>query len=91
MRTASGKESLVSAKVRPSTWSSWTVTNKGILFSAEANGKAQLSLYETSTGQVHELLTLPSSPRWMGATADGRRVAVNDASERQITLVDHLH
>ena len=91
MRTASGKESLVSAKVRPSTWSSWTVTNKGILFSAEANGKAQLSLYETSTGRLHELLTLPSSPRWMGATADGRRVAVNDASERQITLVDHLH
>lgn len=91
MRMASGEESLVSAKVRPSTWSSWTVTNKGILFSAEANGKAQLNLYETSTGRLHELLTLPSSPRWMGATADGRRVAVNDASERQITLVDHLH
>ena len=91
MRMAGGEESPVSAKVRPSTWSSWTVTNKGILFSAEANRKAQLSLYETSTGQVHELLTLPSSPRWMGATADGHRVAVNDASERRITLVDHLH
>jgi DNA-binding winged helix-turn-helix (wHTH) protein len=91
MRVTGGEESPVSAKVGPSTWSSWTLTNKGILFSAEANGKAQLSLYETSTGQLHELLTLPSPPRWMGATADGHRVAVNDASERQITLVDHLH
>jgi DNA-binding winged helix-turn-helix (wHTH) protein len=91
VRIAGGEESLASAKIRPSTWSSWTVTNKGVLFSTEANGKAQLSLYERSTGQLHDLLTLPSSPRWMGATADGHRVAANDASESQITLVDNLH
>lgn len=90
VRAVGGKESLVSSEIRPSTWSSWTVTNKGVLFSADANGKAQLSLFEPSTGQLHKLLTLPSSPRWMGATADGHRVAINDASERQITLVDNL-
>ncbi|HZS97330.1 MAG TPA: winged helix-turn-helix domain-containing protein [Terriglobales bacterium] len=86
-----GEESLVSSKVRPDTWSSWTVTQKGILFGSEADGKRpQLSLYDPSTGKLHELLTLPSSPRWMGATADGRRVAVNNANESEITLVENL-
>jgi len=90
VRVMGGEESLVSSVIRPSTWSSWTVTNKGVLFSTDVKGKAQLILYEPSTRQLHELLTLPSSPRWMGATADGHRVAVNDASEREITLVDNL-
>jgi Tol biopolymer transport system component len=88
---AGGEESLVSSKVRPDTWSSWTVTQKGILFSSEADGKRpQLSRYDPSTGKLHELLTLPSSPRWMGATADGHRVAVNNANESEITLVENL-
>ena len=88
---AGGEESLVSSKVRPDTWSSWTVTQKGILFSSEADGKRpQLSLNDPSTGKLHELLTLPSSPRWMGATADGRRVAVNNANESEITRVENL-
>ena len=88
---AGGEESLVSSKVRPDTWSSWTVTQKGILFSSEADGKRpQLSLNDPSTGKLHELLTLPSSPRWMGATADGRRVAVKNANESEITLMENL-
>jgi DNA-binding winged helix-turn-helix (wHTH) protein len=86
-----GEESLVSSQVRPLTWSSWTVTQKGILFSSDVQGKGpQLSLYDPSTGKLHELLTLPSSPRWMGATADGRRVAVNNANESEITVVENL-
>jgi Tol biopolymer transport system component len=86
-----GEESLVSSSVKPVTWSSWTVTKKGILFSSHVQGKeAQLSLYDPSAGKLHELLTLPSSPRWMGATADGHRVAVNNANESEITLVENL-
>jgi DNA-binding winged helix-turn-helix (wHTH) protein len=88
---AGGEEALVSAEVKPVTWSSWTVTKKGILFSSDVEGKrAQLSLYDPTTKQLHALLTLPSSPRWMGATADGRRVAINNASESEITLVENL-
>jgi len=88
---AGGEESLVSSQVRPLTWSSWTVTQKGILFSSDVQGKGpQLNLYDPTTGKLHELLTLPSSPRWMGATADGRRVAVNNANESEITLVENL-
>jgi len=86
-----GKESMVSRRIQPRTWASWTVTNKGILFVADSPSKgSQLSLYEPATGQVRELLALPSAPFWMGATPDGHRVAVNDASERQITLVENL-
>jgi DNA-binding winged helix-turn-helix (wHTH) protein len=88
---AGGEEVKVSAKVRPVAWSSWTVTKKGILFSSDVDGKGpQLNLYDPTTGQLHALLTLPSSPRWMGATADGRRVAVNNANESEITLVENL-
>jgi DNA-binding winged helix-turn-helix (wHTH) protein/Tol biopolymer transport system component len=90
-RIPGGEEALVSDKVKPVTWSSWTVTKKGILFSSDVEGKrAQLSLYDPTTRELHVLLTLPSSPRWMGATADGRRVAVNNASESEITLVENL-
>jgi Tol biopolymer transport system component/DNA-binding winged helix-turn-helix (wHTH) protein len=86
-----GEESMVSDLVRPRTWASWTVTQKGILFAFDVPSKGtQLSLYEIATGQSRQLLSLPSAPFWMGATADGRRVAVNDAAERQITLVENL-
>ncbi len=91
VRPTGGEESLVSGRIRPRTWASWTVTQKGILFVSDAPGKgSQLSLYEAATGQVRQLLALPSSPFWMGASADGHRVAVNDAAERQITLVENL-
>jgi DNA-binding winged helix-turn-helix (wHTH) protein len=91
VRPAGGEESLVSGRIRPRTWASWTATQQGILFVSDAPGKgSQLSLYETASGQIRQLLSLPSSPFWMGASADGHRVAVNDAAERQITLVENL-
>ena len=90
MRPAGGEESLVSGRIRPRTWASWTVTKKGILFVSDAGNGSQLSLYETASGQIRQLLSLTSSPFWMGASADGRRVAVDDAAERQITLVENL-
>ncbi|HST08799.1 MAG TPA: hypothetical protein VLL05_00360, partial [Terriglobales bacterium] len=91
IRLGDGEESRVSTRIRPRTWASWTVTQKGILFASDAPGKgSQLNLYDTATGQIRQLLLLPTSPFWMGATADGRRVAINDAAERQITLVENL-
>jgi Tol biopolymer transport system component len=91
VRPQGGEESLASERIHPRTWASWTVTQKGILFVSDAPGKgSQLSLYEAASGQIRQLLALPSSPFWMGASADGRRVAVNDAAERQITLVENL-
>jgi len=86
-----GVESLVSPQLRPRTWSSWTVTNGGILLIGDArDGKAYLSLYDPAKHTEHELASLQMAPHWMGATADGTKVVMNDANERQITMLDHL-
>jgi hypothetical protein len=39
---------------------------------------------------VRDLVALQSAPFWVGATADGKRAMVNDAAERQISMVDNL-
>ena len=86
-----GVESLVSPQLRPRTWSSWTVTNGGILLVGDArDGKAYLSLYNPVEHTQHDLASLQIAPHWMGATADGKKVVMNDANERQITMLDHL-
>ena len=86
-----GEESLVSSRCQACYVVQLDGDEKGILFRPHVQGKRQqLSLYDPSAGKLHELLTLPSSPRWMGATADGHRVAVNNANESEITLVENL-
>ena len=86
-----GVESLVSPLARPRTWSSWTVTCEGILLAMDLpDGKTHLSLYEPRRGSMRELVSLQSAPHWMGATLDGKKVVVNDAAERQITMLDNL-
>jgi Tol biopolymer transport system component len=86
-----GAEAAVSPLVRPRTWSSWTVTKDGILLVADlADGRSHLSLYDPVRATVHELVSLQSAPRWMGATADGKKVVMNDAAERQISMLDNL-
>jgi DNA-binding winged helix-turn-helix (wHTH) protein len=88
---AGGVESAVSPLVRPRTWSSWTVTKNGILLAVDLpDGKTHLNLYDPARATMHELVTLQSAPHWMGATVDGRKVVVNDDSERQITMLDNL-
>lgn len=86
-----GDESALSPLVRPRTWSSWTVTKDGILLVADLpDGKTHLSLYDPIRATMHELVSLHSAPHWMGATADGKKVVINDAAERQITMLDNL-
>jgi DNA-binding winged helix-turn-helix (wHTH) protein len=86
-----GDESALSPLVRPRTWSSWTVTKDGILLAADLpDGKTHLSLYDPVRATMHELVSLHSAPHWMGATADGKKVVINDAAERQITMLDNL-
>ena len=88
---AGGDEELVSAHVRPRTWSSWTVTRTGILFVEDLrDGKTSLSLYDPSKKMVRDLAPLQTAPFWMAATSDGKRAIINDSGERQITMVDNL-
>jgi DNA-binding winged helix-turn-helix (wHTH) protein len=86
-----GEEACVLPHLRPRTWSSWAVTKSGILFIEDLpEGKSALSLYEPDKRQVSDLVTLQTAPFWMGATADGKKAIINDAEERQISLVDNL-
>ena len=39
---------------------------------------------------MHELASLQTAPHWMGATTDGKKVVMNDAAERQITMLENL-
>ena len=86
-----GVEAAVSPFVRPRTWSSWTVTKIGILMVADLpDGRSHLSLYDPTRATVHELASLQTAPHWMGATTDGKKVVMNDAAERQITMLENL-
>ena len=88
---AGGEESCSLPHLRPRTWSSWAITREGILFVEDApGGKPTLSLYEPEKREVRDLYSLRSAPFWMGASADGKRAIVNDAAEREISMVDGL-
>jgi DNA-binding winged helix-turn-helix (wHTH) protein len=86
-----GSETCVLQHLRPRTWASWAVTREGIVFAEDLpNGKPTLSLYDPAKRQVRDLLSLRSAPFWVGASADGKRAIMNDAEERQISMVDNL-
>jgi DNA-binding winged helix-turn-helix (wHTH) protein len=86
-----GDEICALQRLRPRTWASWAVTRDGIVFAEDLpNGQSSLSLYDPSRRQVRDLVALQSAPFWVGATADGKRAMVNDASERQISMVENL-
>ena len=87
-----GDEVALTPLVRPRTWSSWTLTRDGILLVSDLpDGKSHLSVYDPAKRTVHELAVLQTAPHWMGATADGKKVVMNDAAERQISLLENLH
>jgi DNA-binding winged helix-turn-helix (wHTH) protein len=86
-----GDESLVTASVKPRTWRSWTVANGGLLlFSDTPDGKTFLDFYDPANYTTRALAPLHTAAYWMGATSDGKKVVMNDAAERQITMLDHL-
>lgn len=87
-----GEESCGLQRVRPRTWASWAVTRNGIVFAEDRpNGQAELSLYDPSRRQVRELAVLQSAPFWLGASLDGKRAIMNDASEQQISMLENLN
>jgi len=87
-----GTESCGFQHLRPRTWASWAVTREGVLFAEDLpGGQAALSLYDPSKKQVRDLVVLDSAPFWVGASIDGKKAIMNDAAERQISLVENLH
>ena len=88
---AGGEEVAISPMLRPRTWASWTVTKDGVLLVADLpDGRSHLTLYDPGKGTARELTSLQTSPFWMAASADGKKVVMNDAAEQQITMVENL-
>lgn len=86
-----GIESCVLQHLRPRTWASWAVTREGIVFAEDLpSGRPTLSLYDPAKHLLRDLVLLRSAPFWVGASADGKRAIMNDADERQISMVDNL-
>jgi hypothetical protein len=91
MRIEGGREECLFPHLRPRTWSSWAVTREGILFIEDLpNGRSILSFYQPAQGQIKDLVTLNTAPRWMGATLDGKKAVMNDTEERQISMIENL-
>lgn len=79
--------------VRPGTWASWQVTQKGIVFVGPALGhQAVLSFYDFANERTTLLATLRRTPFWLGATTDGRFVALDQPGheESQAMLVENF-
>jgi len=91
MPVAGGEEACGQQHLRPRTWASWAVTREGIVFAEDLpNGQSTLSLYDPARREVRDLVSLQSAPFWVGASADGKRAIMNDAEERQISMVENL-
>jgi Tol biopolymer transport system component/DNA-binding winged helix-turn-helix (wHTH) protein len=89
-----GRESLISARVRPSTWASWSVIEAGILF-AESSGKGApvLNLFDPASRRIRTMGTLDIVPFWLTATRDGKTVAFDKPGwhQAQIMLIENFH
>jgi hypothetical protein len=88
-----GNESIVSRQVRPPSWASWAVVDRGILF-AEPSGQGApvLNLFDSASHRVKTLGTLSMVPFWLTATRDGRVVAFDQPGwqQAQVMLIENF-
>jgi Tol biopolymer transport system component/DNA-binding winged helix-turn-helix (wHTH) protein len=88
-----GNESIVSRLVRPASWASWAVVEKGILF-AEPSGQGApvLNLFDPVSRRMRKLGTLNTVPFWLSATRDGRTVAFDQPGwqQAQVMLIENF-
>lgn len=70
--------------VRPGTWASWQVVERGILFVGPSLGhQAVLNFYDLSKGRTTTIAVLDRVPFWLGATPDGHTVAFDQPGREQ--------
>ena len=88
-----GRESLVSPQLRPASWASWSVTERGIVFATSSGkGKPSAALYDPVTRRVTTLATLNIVPFWFSASLDGHSLLFDQPGwqQAQIMLVDNF-
>jgi Tol biopolymer transport system component/DNA-binding winged helix-turn-helix (wHTH) protein len=80
---AGGEETPVPL-VRPGTWASWQVVDRGIIFVGPSLGhQAVLSFYDFAHRRTTSLAVLDKVPFWLGATFDGQVVAFDQPGQEQ--------
>ena len=88
-----GKESIVSPLVRPPSWASWAVVDRGILY-AEPSGQGApvLNLFDPVSRRIQKLGILDVVPFWLTATKDGRTVAFDKPGwqQAQVMLIENF-
>ena len=90
---AGGAEAPVYPPVRPLTWASWTVTEKGILFvGSGTNNSPTLRFFNFSTLRLSDLAVLDRSPFWLGVSPDGKTVVFDEPgnSESHIMMLENF-
>ena len=88
-----GAEKLVSEQLRPFTWASWGVTDKGIVFAGPSGtGRPVIRLYEPATRRITALGELDTVPFWLGVSRDAQNAVFDQPGwqQSQIMLVENF-
>jgi len=84
---------LLSPLVRPATWASWAVTDRGIVFATSSGkGKPTAALYDMTSHKVTTLASLNIVPFWLTASPDAKSLLFDQPGwqQAQIMLVDNF-
>jgi Tol biopolymer transport system component/DNA-binding winged helix-turn-helix (wHTH) protein len=82
-----GAESRVSL-LRPSSWASWAITERGILLLSDYNDQAsELQYFDFATTSVRSLGTLERASFWLSASLDGKSIWYSELTNDQARQV----
>jgi Tol biopolymer transport system component/DNA-binding winged helix-turn-helix (wHTH) protein len=88
-----GAEKLLSPLVRPASWASWAVVDRGIVFAGPSGkGRPVVELFDLATHDVKNLGELNIVPFWLGASRDGKSVVFDQPGweQAQLMLVENF-
>lgn len=88
-----GEERLLARDLRPVTWASWAVVDRGVLFATPSgSGGPVVKFFDPATRRVKTVASLDIVPFWLAATRDGRTLAFDKPGwlQSQIMLVENF-
>jgi Tol biopolymer transport system component/DNA-binding winged helix-turn-helix (wHTH) protein len=88
-----GAEKLLSPLVRPASWASWAIVDRGIVFAGPSGkGRPVVELFDLAACQVKDLGELNTVPFWLGASRDGKSVVFDQPGweQAQLMLVENF-
>jgi DNA-binding winged helix-turn-helix (wHTH) protein len=83
-----GTESRVSALLRPTTWASWALTERGIFFLSAYNERtSDLQYFSFAERSVRSLAALDKASFWLSASKDGSSIWYSELTDDQARQV----